>query len=467
MFRRLFLPALLIVLAGLAAAWWLSRPPRPPALPPRVPTTAPAPPAPGPEPGFAVLFGGELRGRFWVPPCSVIGGGGVARLHAAIRQMVEAGEGVLSTVVATGDVPAGQGEAGELELRTGLLALRDAGLAVTCVGERDLLVGLARWRAALEQEGQGIAVVCANLRDPGGRPLALPWTELTVGTRRVVCTGFLSPSFEEGLREAGVDVRLAPAAESVKAAIAEAGRADLVLLLAHAARAESEEVAAKVGTVDCTITAHAGDLPSTDPATVGGKPFLAAGTRWRNIGRIVFDWEKTGAKVRHYGTRPVGQGIPEYPPVAQSAQWLLDGLRRPGFLEGSLREAAAQWKGGRYAGPASCAGCHASAHVAWRTVEDPHFRSMDAVRDAGLERAPNCLSCHATAPGRPGGHLAPRDAQAAVTCEACHGPADAHVASRGASRLADAKASCAACHVPDMSPDFRYEEAWPRIAHGR
>ena len=93
--------------------------------------------------------------------------------------------------------------------------------------------------------------------------------------------------------------------------------------------------------------------------------------------------------------------------------------------------------------------------------------SLEKVRAKGFDRIWQCLPCHATAPGRKGGHLVPGDSQAAVTCEACHGPGAAHAAADGRVRLADARASCASCHVLEMSPAFKFEEAWPRVVHGR
>jgi hypothetical protein len=71
-FRRWILPAGLILLAGAAGAVAVvSR--HAAERPGPAGTTPPAPP-PSPPPEketpLAVVFGGELGGRFWIPPCS-------------------------------------------------------------------------------------------------------------------------------------------------------------------------------------------------------------------------------------------------------------------------------------------------------------------------------------------------------------------------------------------------------------
>jgi hypothetical protein len=202
---------------------------------------------------------------------------------------------------------------------------------------------------------------------------------------------------------------------------------------------------------------------------VDGRLLVAATPGWQFVGAMTFGDDGPGRRLRFLdgSVRPV----PIQPGPPSPVKFMLDDVlgraRAEGVLESSLRETAGREAKASYAGPRACASCHGAAHVALQRPDAPHARSLEPVKKRGFLRVHQCLSCHATAPGRKEGHIEPGDAQAAVTCESCHGPGAEHVASGGKARLLDAKASCVSCHVPEMSPDFRYEEAWPKVKHGK
>ncbi len=469
--RRWILPAGTIVLVGVlgAAAIALRGSGPPPLLGPKPPETASAPP-PSPPPEkeapFTVLFGGECGGRLWSPPCSKFGLGGLERLAALVR--AGAGRPDAALALDTGDLAGAPGEAGAEEVGFGLKALRIAGVHAAAVGERDLLAGLDRWRHRKNENGEGLAVLCANLRDDEGLPLVPGAAEFRFGKRRILVAAILSPSFEPGLRAAGVPVRLLPPVEALRKDLAAAGPADLVVLLSHAPPEESREIAKALPEVRLVITAHAGPHPWLEPESVGGRTLMAPGSGWQYLASALF-LGKPGEGIDLLDARTAAAGksvIPEPGAgiVAEEAKFT---WRQEGYLWRILEADAARAPEGApaYAGPAACASCHPAAHAKWR--EEPHARSAARLVKGNFDTVPLCLSCHATAPGRPGGHARPKDDQASVSCEACHGPGKEHVAQDGRSPLPDAKASCGACHTPEMSPGFRYEDAWPRIVHGR
>ncbi len=474
MFRSLVLPAVAIVVAGLVAAWWISRrgaavipeaPPGTSRVGPPDPGVGTSPPPPPADPPFSVLFAGEFDGRIWVPPCSSSGDGGLQRIGSAVieaNSMTPTG-----LVVSTGNFVSGPGALGGVEYDVALTVLREAGMAVCAVGERDLALGLQRWRDVKNRAGAGVAVICANLRDGQGRPLVPGWSSLRPGNRRIVCVATLSPSFAPGLARLGVGVTLLDPLAAAREALAEAGAADFRILISHAPRAESEALAAALPEIDITITAHAGDLPSLDAERIGDRVFVAAGRGWRNIGRAVFGPPGDRLSLLEYSVRNVSRALEAATQIGFHEMRALDEYRAPRFFEGALAErAGSAQKGEVYTGDGACASCHPTVHAAWRTVEDPHFRSMDRVRDRRLDRAPQCLPCHTTAAGFPGGHATPGDAMARVSCEACHGPGVAHVESGGSTPLRAASSSCTACHTPEMSPAFDFPSAWERVNHG-
>lgn len=475
MTRRLFLPALLIVLAGLAGAWFISH--RGGELVPGgkgLPTPGTSdqgrqePPAPEPHVPFAILFAGELGGRLWPPPCASGGRGDLLRIGAAVTDA--AASAPVAMLLGTGDIAGGPGAVGAAEFDAALIVLKEYGMAVTAVGEGDLRIGLDRWRQVKNSaSGDGVAVICANLRDSAGREIIPGWARLPAGRRRIVCVATLSPSFQKPLRGAGVPVSLEDPATCARTALEEAGEADFRILLSHAPRAESIELARAVPGFDLVITAHGGDVPSERPERVGDAVFLTAGTAWRNIGRVVFGAPEGPPRLLDYVVFPVGRALPQSPFHGFHRDRAMAVFREPGVLEDALLEASRGTADSRntYVGAAACATCHPAAHTAWATVEDPHFRSMDGVRERKFERVPQCLPCHTTGPGRTGGHLVPGDEQARVSCEACHGPGSRHVDKQGLAVLEDAAASCVRCHTLEMSPAFDYDVAWPKVFHGR
>jgi len=115
----------------------------------------------------------------------------------------------------------------------------------------------------------------------------------------------------------------------------------------------------------------------------------------------------------------------------------------------------------RYVGPDVCAACHPTALAVWK--ETPHARAVATLEREHHAHDPACLRCHVTGLGHPGGPIPE------VGCEACHGPGSAHVAAPavGYGDLPMSMAACVACHTHDTSPDFRWEDRWARIAHGR
>jgi hypothetical protein len=266
-------------------------------------------------------------------------------------------------------------------------------------------------------------------------------------------------------------VRILPPAAAVREALRAGGKADFAILLSHAPLEESRALLLEIPELDAVLSAHAGPSPLAKGEVHGGRVLLAPGEGWRYAGGAVFKEAEPGRRptLLDQTFRAVGGGPGDVPPptsplLGETAYRLAEA----GFLPGVLRKAAAAAPPGSpvLTGPGACGSCHPGAHAAWRSGT-AHSRSMEKVREKAFGAVPDCLRCHATGAGLRGGHAEKGDAQDAVTCEACHGPGAAHAAADGKSALADAKASCAACHAPEMSPGFRFEEAWPRVVHGR
>lgn len=135
-----------------------------------------------------------------------------------------------------------------------------------------------------------------------------------------------------------------------------------------------------------------------------------------------------------------------------------------------------------YVGSDACRSCHESEFETWSG--SGHARAVATLEKAGKAGEPDCLRCHTTAYGKPGGFppggaVADHADLARVGCESCHGPGGRHVED-GARRigtivsLGDKCDSCVilqicgSCHDAANDQDFEFsvQEHIDRQRHG-
>ena len=124
-----------------------------------------------------------------------------------------------------------------------------------------------------------------------------------------------------------------------------------------------------------------------------------------------------------------------------------------------------------HVGSDSCKDCHQSEYATW--AASPHASAVATLEKAGKSDQPDCLACHTTGFGRPGGF--PKNGAvkshtdlARVGCESCHGPGGEHVKDDSAKvgnivALGDKCDSCVIlqicgrCHDDANDPGFEFE----------
>lgn len=130
--------------------------------------------------------------------------------------------------------------------------------------------------------------------------------------------------------------------------------------------------------------------------------------------------------------------------------------------------------GPAYVGMERCAECHADLVEHWRTT--PHAHAWERLAASGSQSKPECVRCHSTGFGEPGGmdpFTLDTEQRRDVQCESCHGPAERHLrealvgAVLSPYRCEDCAIgqTCLTCHTPSQDPDFDYSSALKRIAH--
>lgn len=159
------------------------------------------------------------------------------------------------------------------ELIAAAMALE--GMDAMTPGEGDLALGVDWYRELVK--AKNLPVISANLRCGGEAPFP--------ATRRVekggVTLGFTAV-IDPTLAPAGCEASEPVAA--VKAAIAELGKVDVVVVLTHLDRGQDEALADAVPEIDLVVTGH-NRLLNDGPKALGGDALqLGAGSRGRQVG---------------------------------------------------------------------------------------------------------------------------------------------------------------------------------------
>lgn len=130
-----------------------------------------------------------------------------------------------------------------------------------------------------------------------------------------------------------------------------------------------------------------------------------------------------------------------------------------------------------YVGGVACAPCHADHDAVW--AGSAHASAWPTLEREAASLRPDCVGCHSTGYLQPTGFRdmsGTRDqpgpatgasALVQVQCESCHGPGSDHVREPGPGygTLPRSLSACVACHTWETAPDFRFDDAWLKIAH--
>ena len=117
-----------------------------------------------------------------------------------------------------------------------------------------------------------------------------------------------------------------------------------------------------------------------------------------------------------------------------------------------------------YASSGTCVNCHASEFARWTLTG--HAKSWHSLLKREATNNPECVSCHTTGFGEPGGlgELTPKNIRKfkGVQCEECHGPMKGHPSDDRVHSEPVTEKTCLKCHDEANSPDFDYATYLPK-----
>jgi hypothetical protein len=118
----------------------------------------------------------------------------------------------------------------------------------------------------------------------------------------------------------------------------------------------------------------------------------------------------------------------------------------------------------RFVSSGRCAGCHTRQMARWAATE--HAQALRVLRPRQGHQDPECLTCHSTGFGLPGGFAEPSDKKlktwGAVQCEMCHGPMGGHPSDARVQPRPVTEGTCVGCHDAANSPDFDFSNYYVR-----
>jgi hypothetical protein len=384
--------------------------------------------------------------------------GGIERRMSYLKQMMPQEPNTL--LVDLGDNFKGSTRQGKLKAQTMMQALARMNYDAITLGDKDLLYGNGFLNSL-----QNIPWVDANLQLEG---LTLPpsRTKLLANGLKVFVTAVADPDLFYASSDSNVKLSdpLAALQQQLEAARKSASP-DLVVVLTHMPRDKGMRFLDVPG-VDIVINGHIekdSDIIDMTPVEKGGKIFVAPGPLGQKMGELRVRINPDGEKTFQQKMVRLGSKAPLDPEMTQ----LYDAYNAKveELFMATLAAKRKQKQNRVYATDQTCLTCHAKEHDLWSKTG--HSRAYTALQEVNKSFDPECLVCHTTGFGKPGGFISEIDTPKLknVQCEICHGVRLEHAQNPQGGFAGEAKAACGKCHVKKHSPKFNFSQYWPRIRH--
>ena len=384
--------------------------------------------------------------------------GGIERRMSYLKQVIPQESNTL--LVDLGDNFKGSTRQGKLKAQTMMKALARMNYDAITLGDKDLLYGNEFLNSI-----QNIPWVAANLQLEG---LTLPpsRTKVLANGLKVFITAVADPDLFYASSDSNVTLSDPLAALQRELDTARKSESpDLVVVLTHMPRGKGMKFLDLPG-VDVVINGHIekdSDVIDMVPVEKVGKIFVQPGPLGQKMGELLVRIHPDGEKTYQQKMVRLGSKAPMDPEMTQ----LYDAYNAEveELFMATLAAKRKQKQNRVYATDQTCLTCHATDHDLWSKTG--HSRAYAALEEVNKSFDPECLACHTTGFGKPGGFISEIDTPGLknVQCEMCHGARLEHTQNPRGGFAEEAKAACGTCHVKKHSPNFNFSRYWPRIRH--
>ncbi|MBN2170334.1 MAG: hypothetical protein JW819_03315 [Candidatus Krumholzibacteriota bacterium] len=364
-----------------------------------------------------------------------------------------------------------RGREAEMQSRFLLEMIGATGIDVYAVQAQDYFLG----RDVLEDLARkhDLPLTCANLVDAQNKPVYPGYRVFELDGKRLGVLVVTDPRMQHNadmLLEAGLHfTEPEPAVAEGVRRLREEERCDAVVLLYGGRRDQALDGLRTQAGIDLILYGNASVSQRVPAETEAGVSIYTAAARGKDFGEIALTMKDGGgAELSPIKIHELNKEYPDDPAVrarldAFNAE-AADRRKREKLIEQLARDTSDTPTTDTYIGTELCARCHvADLHIFEKTA---HAHAMDTLERLVQDNNPDCVGCHVTGWGRPGGYglnAHNKEMLKHVQCEACHGYGTAH--DRGPVAAMRARESCLVCHTEENSPEFDFVAYWARIEH--
>jgi len=448
-----------------------------------------------PKPKLALIITGRLEG--YIEPCGCAGmdrmKGGMSRRHSLFNQLRQRGWPVVGIDV--GGLAKGFGRQAELKFQVMVECMRKMVYDAIALGKTDLRLPTGELVAvAASDASQQSPFISANVGLFGFDAGLTAKTRIVQrGGVKLGITAVLGKQFQKEINNDEIEM-VDPATALAKIVPELDGKADYLILLAHATRDESIELAKKFPQFDLVITAGGPAEPPAVAQKIEGSAALLIEVGEKGMNAVVLGIFDDPDMPLRYQRVPLDSRFPASEDMRLLVKSYQEQLESIGFAGLGIRAVPHPQlqSNGHYVGSKECEDCHEESYDVWK--KSGHARAFPTLvnLDPPRNHDPECISCHVMG-WHPtsyfpyeGGYQSVEKTPNLINvgCESCHGPGSGHVDAEGGSDLslqqqmqkavsvskaeaADIHSAkrCTTCHDGDNSPDFDFEKYWPKIEH--
>jgi hypothetical protein len=463
------------------------------------------------EPKAMILLSGEQHGYLEPCGCSLTQSGGVSRRADMIKQIKAKGWPV--TALDLGGIIKRSRRQDKIKFETIRQALTMLGYKLVALGLEDLALDTDFLFSQVPDSTSpdtALPYLSSNVFFYGAEDLPSPahYKIVKVGNVKLGVTAiygmdYVKEQYGNG-GPPGDQIAFGNPAESLKKVLVPmmAEKPDLLILLSHAPKAETQKILAEVPQFDIALTAGGREDPhiSTQPEKIGKTQMWETGFKGKKVGMVGY-----------YPDQPAGQQLKfelvdldmerfqRTKEMEDLMRFYQDRLKNEQIIENE--KAVPHPDNTGFMGAKSCGDCHTNAYKKWRSSK--HAKAYESLEKGRKDYAagewisrvydPECICCHTT-----GWH--PQEVFRFETgflshkatphlegqqCENCHGPGQKHdelerawrkdrqkspdlQAERQKMHLDVATAEvkvCIRCHDPDNSPGFNFKKYWEEVKH--